>query len=172
MLKNVEKFGINDKRGRVRTSEDPYLPAEGLKENTICTDCHAIYRGKHWLLDEKSFAGLEQNPRTLRVSCPACQKVADRYPEGIVTLTGGYLWEHEQEIRNILSNEEKKAFAKNPMERIIRMDRSGDAMVIETTEEKLAEHLGRALHRAHQGKLDITWGREQGVCRVSWQRMN
>jgi hypothetical protein len=42
-----------------------------------------------------------------------------------VTLRGDYVWDHEEEIRNILTNEEEKAMAKNPLERIIAWSARG-----------------------------------------------
>ncbi|BCR06885.1 hypothetical protein DESUT3_39540 [Desulfuromonas versatilis] len=170
MQKDVRKFGISDKRGRVKTSADPYISGEGLKEPALCSSCKAFYRNKRWDLDPKAYAAMENSPEANWVTCPACQKIAESYPEGIVTLRGEYLWDHEEEIRNILRNEETKAMAKNPLERIIRMDREGDDLVIETTEEKLAEHLGRALHKAHQGELKVSWTEEHSICRVTWER--
>ena len=88
-----------------------------------------------------------------------------------MTLSGSYLWKHEEEIQRILKNEEHKALAKNPFERIIRSHRDNDKLVIETTENKLAEHLGRVLHKAHQGELNISWSGDPDICRVSWERM-
>lgn len=170
MQRDVSKFGISDKRGRVKTSEDPYIPDEGRKETSLCQSCHAIYQNKRWYLDEILFEELKAKEEVHWVTCPACQKIAEKYPEGIVTLRGDYLWHHEEEIRNVLKNEETKARAKNPLERIIRMEREGQDLVIETTEEKLAEHLGRALHKAHQGDLKISWTQEHSVCRVTWER--
>ena len=75
--------------------------------------------------------------------CPSCQKIADSFALGIVTLQGDYLWQHEEDIRNMLLNEEQKVRSKNPLARIMRLEREGDRLVIETTEQKLAEHLGR-----------------------------
>jgi NMD protein affecting ribosome stability and mRNA decay len=171
MQKDVRKFGISDKRGREKTSTDPYLPEEGLKETSLCESCHALYHNKRWYLDAQAFETAKAGGEFHWVTCPACQKIAEHYPEGIVTLCGDYLWDHEEEIRNILKNEEDKAMAKNPLERIIRMERQDDELIIETTEEKLAEHLGRALHKAHQGELKVSWGQEHAVCRVRWERM-
>lgn len=171
MQKDVRKFGISDKRGRVLTSADPYIPEEGFREPSVCGNCHALYRNKHWYLDPAAYEAAKVGGDFHRVTCPACQKIAGRYPEGVVTLRGGYIWDHEEEIRNILKNEESKAMAKNPLERIIRMEREGDDLIIETTEEKLAEHLGRALHKAHQGDLQVSWSEEHMVCRVTWERM-
>lgn len=171
MQKDVRKFGISGKRGRVKTSSDPYISEEGLPETSLCESCHALYRNKRWYLDVEAFDEAKAGGDFHWVTCPACQKIAERYPEGIVTLRGGYLWDHEEEIRNILKNEEERALTKNPLQRIIRMEREGDDLVIETTEEKLAEHLGRALHKAHQGELKVVWTEEHSVCRVTWERM-
>ena len=170
MTRDVRKFGISDKRGRVKTSQDPYLSETGLKEPAICAECQALYRNKRWYLDPAAVAELQAAGEYEAVTCPACQKIAERYAEGTVTLRGDYLWNHEDEIRNILRNEENKAMAKNPLQRIMRMQREGDDLVIETTEQKLAEHLGRALHKAHQGELKVSWTDDHSICRVTWER--
>lgn len=170
MTRDVRKFGISDKRGRIKTSADPYLPAEGHKEPAICRSCEALYRNKRWYLDPVAVSRLQAEGGAETVTCPACQKIAEHYPEGVVTLRGDYLWDHEEEIRNILRNEENKAMAKNPLQRIMRMDREGGDLIIETTEEKLAEHLGRALHKAHQGELRVSWTDDHSICRVTWER--
>jgi len=169
MRKDI-RFSTSDKRGRVPTSSDPYIPEEGIKEVSVCAGCHAIYKNKRWYLDPTALEKLRKEGPLYEVTCPACKKIEDHYPEGIVTLRGEYLWNHEEEIRNILKNEEQKAMAKNPMERIMRIEREGDELLIETTEEKLAEHLGRALHKAHQGELNVSWADDHSVCRVWWQR--
>lgn len=170
MQREVRKFGINDKRGRVRTRIDPYLPEAGLKEPAVCQGCQAVYRHKRWQLDPALAASGGGGTEFTWVTCPACQKVAERYPEGILTLRGSYLWNHEQEIRNILDNAVTRFSSRNPLERIIGMQRSDDALVIETTDNKLAEQLGRLLQKAHSGELQIDWQGTPVVCRVQWER--
>ena len=160
----------DQKRGRNRRNLDPYVMDEGRPEPAVCIRCHAVYKNKHWYFEENEFKYLRENREAVETACPACQKITQSYPEGVVTLRGDYLWHHEEEIRNILKNEENKAMAKNPLERIMRMEREGDDLVIETTEEKLAEHLGRALNKAHQGELKIDWSDQHSLCRVTWER--
>lgn len=171
MRKDVRKFGTSDKRGRNRTNADPFLSQEGTKESSLCTSCNAVYHRRRWSTDVDLHQQLKSHSATRRVTCPACQKIASNYPEGIITLTGSYLWEHETEIQQILKKEENKAFARNPQERIIRMTKGDGRLTIETTEEKLAEHLGRVLQRAHRGELKIRWAGNPDICRVSWERM-
>lgn len=170
MGKDVRKFGISDKRGRQPTRLDPFFPQGTLKEPALCMTCKTVYRNNHWQLDPEQYEQLKTSSATHWISCPACQKIAAGYPEGIVTLRGSYLWQHESEIRQILKNEERRAREKNPFERIIRRLREGDKLVIETTERKLAERLGRVLHKSHQGTLDISWSGDPDVCRVTWER--
>lgn len=170
MQRKVEKFGISDKRGRKRTSDDPYLPESGLKEPALCQGCRAIYRHKRWQIEPDAATAMASDPDVQWVTCPACQKIAEHYPEGIVTLRGDYLWRHETEIRNILSNEAERVMAKNPISRIMSMATTDGSLIIETTEQKLAEHLGRTLNRAHNGELQVAWSGSPRVCRVNWQR--
>ena len=170
MQRDVRKFGTSDKKGRQTTNSDPFLTPEKLQEPSLCTSCKAVFQHQRWTRDEETARELELQPKTNKTTCPACQKVAAGYAEGIVTLCGSYLWEHEAEIRNILKKEETKAYNKNPLERIIRISRERDQLVIETTEEKLAEHLGRVLHRAHSGDLKVSYAGNPDLCRVSWER--
>jgi len=170
MQRNVGKFGISDKRGRTRTSVDPYLPDAGAKEPAVCQSCQAIYRQKRWQLDPTMVKQLTADPAVHWVTCPACQKIAESYPEGILTLRGKYLWDHEQEIHNILVNAAQRFTSRNPLERIMRMQRTDDTLVIETTDNKLAEQLGRSLQKAHSGQLQIDWQGAPVVCRVQWER--
>ena len=171
MKRDVRKYGMNSKRGRLQTRQDPFMAEETLKDPSLCTSCKTVYRHGHWALDPATYRRLADDPEVNRINCPACQKIASGYPEGIVTLSGSYLWKHEAEIERILSNAAKKALAKNPFERVMRRHREQDKLVIETTDRKLAEHLGRVLHKAHQGELQISWDGSPGACRVHWERM-
>jgi NMD protein affecting ribosome stability and mRNA decay len=170
MQRNVQKFGFSDKRGRTHTTPDPYLADAGIKEPALCQSCQAVYRQKRWQLDPRMAETMARDPAAHWVTCPACLKVAERYPEGILTLRGNYLWNHEEEIRHILVNAAERISMRNPLERVIRIDRSEDALVIETTDNKLAEQLGRTLQKAHSGELQIDWQGSPVVCRVQWER--
>ncbi len=170
MQKNVGKFGFSDKRGRTPTSVDPYLQEHSLKEPALCQGCKAIYRNKRWQWEPREVEEMRNDPGVTEVTCPACQKIAGHDPEGIFTLQGDYLWQHEQEIRNLLNNEAERVLAKNPISKIMQVNKTKDGLVIETTEQKLAEHLGRILNRAHSGELQVSWSQSPRVCRVTWER--
>jgi NMD protein affecting ribosome stability and mRNA decay len=170
MQRDIQKFGFSGKRGRTRTTSDPYLADAGLKEPAVCQTCQAVYRQKRWQLDPTLTARLAHDPAAHWVTCPACLKIAEHYPEGILTLRGSYLWNHEEQIRNILDNAVARIASRNPLERVMRIQRIGDELIIETTDNKLAEQLGRALQKAHSGELQIDWQGTPVVCRARWER--
>lgn len=171
MTPSKGKFDVGGKRGRVPTSADPYLAEAALRGTLICPTCHAVYRNRSWTLDKEDYEQARHEEHGV-ASCPACLKIHQRYAEGVVSLSGAYLWEHEEDINNLIRNEVERSLKNNPLERIVRRERQGDSLIIETTDIKLAEHLGRAIHKAHQGELHLSWEGDPATCRVSWHRLN
>ena len=109
-------------------------------------------------------------PTTRTVLCPACQKIRDRYAEGKVTLQpSAFLTTHRDEILHLIHNEEERAKGINPLERIVGISESAGALVVTTTNEKLAQRIGRALKSAYQGYTTYQWS-EPKFLSVEWQR--
>jgi len=159
--------------GRVRKLlkgklDDPYLTRRSYVEPTICPLCGLIYHKKHWERNEELKNRLEREAK--KAKCPSCRKIEDHYPMGILTITGNFLFSHKEEIKNIISNTEKKEILRNPLDRIMSLKEMKDKMVIETTSENLAIALGKALNRAYKGKLNISFSQDQKLVRVFWER--
>ncbi len=157
-------------RRNVQQYGDPYLPKLNPGEIAVCTRCHGVYQRRHWLLDEELYAQSASDPTTRRVVCPACHKIGDNYPEGEVILRGEFLDAHRAEIMNLVSNEEERAKGLNPLERIVRISDTNGALTITTTNEKLAQRIGRALQHAYQGKVSYRWSEDTKYLHVEWVR--
>jgi len=158
------------KFGHVGRTEDPYLPAEG-QEASLCSTCRAIYQNKRWFFDEELAAKLAGSDKVKEVICPTCRKIKDHYPEGILTLSGEFLKEHKDEIVTLLKNEAERVAGRSVADRIVTLTEEGkDRLVVETTTEKLAQHLGRAVYRAYKGELDFRWSEMNKFVRVYWSR--
>jgi len=159
-----KKFGH---AGRV---EDSYRPEEG-QEASICTECRALYQNKRWFFDEKLARRLGDTEKVRQVVCPTCRKIKDHYPEGFLILSGGFFAERKQEIVTLLKNEAARVASRNVLDRVIKMTEEGkNKLVVETTTEKLAQRLGRALYRAYKGELDFRWSEMNRFVRVYWSR--
>jgi NMD protein affecting ribosome stability and mRNA decay len=135
----------------------------------VCPQCHAVFAKKRWALDEAEFAKLSAAKATKQSLCPACRKIRDAYPEGIVTVRWPDLDEHEAEIRGLIVNEEARALAVNPLARVMKIVTfSRRDMEIQTTSDQLAQRIGRALARAFGGKTAYRWAHKDMMLRVEW----
>lgn len=158
-------------RRNVHQYGDPYLPNADPGEMAACTSCHAIFRRRHWLFDDMLYRRVTMQPNTRLVTCPACRKIRDSYFEGEVTLApSSFLSDHKEEILNLIRNEEERAKGLNPLERIIAISEESGKVVVTTTNEKLAQRIGRELKKAHQGKTDYRWSEDTRCLRVVWAR--
>jgi NMD protein affecting ribosome stability and mRNA decay len=147
-------------------TKDPYLPKGAPSHIAVCEGCNAEYRNKRW------YARSETAPAdAARVVCPACLKIRDKFPGGIVTLRGEYALMHKEDIMHLVRNEEARARGFNPLERVMSIRENGHgSIVINTTNEKLAQRLGRAMKKAFSGRVAYHWSHDNKLVRVEWAR--
>jgi hypothetical protein len=163
--KTAKKYGTTYKK-RIATT-DPYLP-RGARGAAVCEGCQAVYQNKRWYrAGDHAKAGM---PIT-KVVCPACLKIRDNFPGGIVTLAGDYVLPHKRDLLKLVKNEEERARGYNPLERVMSIKENGrGSIVINTTNEKLAQRLGRALKKAFHGAVTYRWSHDNKLVRVDWAR--
>ena len=155
--------GVEEKGLRSVRSLDAYLPKRGLPEGAICRGCGLSYRNKRWQSER-----LEET--SCEVLCPACQRMEDNNPGGVVTLSGPYLASHKEEILNAIKQEEAKSREKNPIGRIMEIKDEEGTITVTTTEDKLAQRLGREVYKSQKGELHYQWSHDQHMVRVEWMR--
>jgi len=164
------KRGVDEKGQRVNRSTDAYMPQKGIKEPAICGQCGALYRNKRWSVVEVDLAKARQEGDLSTVICPACRRIADNIPAGIVSLSGKYLQEHKDDIINAIKKTEARSRLKNPLGRIMNIGAEQGSLTVSTTEDKLAQKIGREIFKAHQGELHYRWSHEEHFVRVDWSR--
>jgi NMD protein affecting ribosome stability and mRNA decay len=149
---------------------DPYAVRRAPAGPAVCKDCHAIFEKKRWRFDEATYAGLIAEKQTKAITCPACTKIHDRYPDGVLLLRWPGLPEHRVEVLGLLRKEEARAKEVNPLERIMRIEDEGKALRVFTTNTTLAQRMGRELERAFHGKAHYHWSHQDKLVRVVWER--
>ncbi len=153
---------------REMLSEDtgsPYYELRKYPEPTVCSGCSLIYHKGHWT------NGLSLAGAVNRELCPACKRIQDRNPGGVVYLEGSYLQAHQEELLKIIKNQEALAREHRPLQRIMWIKPNGTAgLEIATTNLHLARRIGETLHRAHKGQLDIKYSAGDRFARVYWRR--
>lgn len=165
-----EKDRVVPIRNHVANYGDPYLPQMKPEEAAMCRECKAVFASGRWQLHEQAGDDLKKADKVVDTLCPACQKIRDHQPGGIVTLTGGFIKDHETEIVNLIENENRDAMAINPLERVIEIGRTDSGLTIQTTNEKLAQKIGRSIHKAYSGDVEYKWSEDTRLVRVNWHR--
>lgn len=170
MASTSHKIAVGEKGQRTARSTNAYLSNAGHKDVTVCPDCLLIHRNKRWVADAKEGKRLLSLSRTAREICPACRRVADDNPAGIVALSGAYLEQNWQEIQNLINRVAEQSIIKNPLGRIMTIDKGKNGITVTTTNDKIAQKIGREIFKAHKGELIYSWSHDQQLVRVTWNR--
>lgn len=143
---------------------DTYGLKGKLPDPTACPDCGASYQAGRW-----SWQPVSDDARQTR--CPACRRLADDYPAGVVRIDGAFWQAHREEIEGLARNLEEREKAEHPLKRIMRMVEAEDgSLEITTTDAHLARGIGVALHDAYEGELDYRFTDGENLFRVRWTR--
>jgi NMD protein affecting ribosome stability and mRNA decay len=144
-------------------NHDVYRTGKKLPDPSACTKCQAMYRNGRWQWSPPP-ADAKQ------VLCPACHRIQDDMPAGLLTLVGAFHLEHRVEILGLVRNIEEREVKNHPLKRIIAVSEQDDTVTISTADADLARSLGNAIHHAYQGELDYHYPGEGDVLRVRWER--
>ena len=69
----------------------------------------------------------------------------------------------------LIHNEEDRAKGFNPLERIVEVNESAEGIIVTTTNEKLAQRIGRTLKSTFQGETTYQWS-DPKFLSVEWER--
>ena len=172
MRAGAKPYNTNYKK-KIDVHHDTFIPRQSPKGIVQCSGCGAFYHRRHWSLTVPPGFSHPVHPHP--TFCPACKKIKERSVSGVLHLLGMGEADRGKMLR-ILRNEEGRAHEKNPMERIMRLEKvsapSGDEWKVETTTEKLAQRLGRSVRHARGGKLEFKWSHNNKFVRVVWAAKN
>ncbi len=142
---------------------DTYKDRGKLHEPTVCSGCGAVFLDGRW-----SWATAPRGAN--KAVCPACLRVADRFPAGRVEIGGGFFKEHREEILRLVRNVEATEKKERPMERIMAIADDGDQTIVTTTGIHVARRIGESLSHSYQGEFAFRYGDGEDSIRVSWSR--
>jgi NMD protein affecting ribosome stability and mRNA decay len=143
---------------------DTYKERGQLKEPTRCPGCGAVYHKGRW-----SWTA-EVDDQATETLCSACQRTADKYPAGEVTLEGKFAIQHKDEILNLVRKIEATENKDHPMNRIIEIRELGDQLILTTTDTHLPRRIGKAVQAAWKGNLEIHFDDGGYFTRIAWRR--
>lgn len=157
---------LHEERGDRRIQErehDPYRLTGKMPDPALCPECKAVYHKGRWRWMEAPEGAAEH-------TCAACRRIADHVPAGFLTLGGPFFEAREAEVMHLIHNVEAHQKAEHPLERIMRVEKTGEGREITFTDPHLARGVGEALYHAFQGELHLTYSEENTILRVTWRR--
>jgi NMD protein affecting ribosome stability and mRNA decay len=143
---------------------DPYMTRRKPPEPTVCPECGVVFQQGRWQWSAAVRGGTHEE------LCPACQRIRDKVPAGILSLSGAFLEDHQEEIINLVRNKVDSEKAQHPMKRLMNIEPHAGGMVITFTDTHLPRGVGEAIQRAYEGELEIQYTEEAGIVRVNWSR--
>jgi NMD protein affecting ribosome stability and mRNA decay len=159
---NKSSYGRRDRLVKER-GHDSYHSRAKLTDPTVCTECGAVYLKGRWVWAEAP----EGASRSV---CPACRRIADRFPVGHIEMKGGFFAGHRDEIIHLVQHVEQMEKAHHPMERIISIDEMPAGALVTTTGIHLARRIGSALSSAYCGDLKVYYLNAESCVKISWVR--
>jgi len=140
---------------------DPYQRQQKLSEPTVCPQCGAVYHHGRWQWAPRP----EKGPETL---CPACRRINDKFPAGIVTFHGAFGPQQIEELVQLARHQEQAEKGEHPLNRIISIGEHAQGIVIDTTDIHLPRRIGKAAKRAFRGTLDEHFDEGGYFVRIDW----
>lgn len=139
---------------------DPYLSRHKPSGPAVCPRCGVHFEKGRWQWG-KPPEGAQPH------RCPACRRIDDNLPGGIVTLRhvpDGL----KDQIVGLIRNEEAAENAEHPLNRIIAIDATEEDIVVRTTDIHLPRRIGEALKRAYHGTIEMHFADDGYFARVDW----
>ena len=140
---------------------DPYKSDLKPADPSVCSRCHAVYEDGRWRWGARPADATE-------TVCQACQRIEERIPAGILTMSGAFVQAHRAEIIAQVRHQEKLETADHPLNRIMDIHDDADGINVTTTDLHLPRRIAEALAHHHHG--EVTWKYAEGECflRVNW----
>jgi NMD protein affecting ribosome stability and mRNA decay len=156
-------------RGFARTGQAGAVEAQSghLSEPAVCEHCGAIFIRRAWRRDRRLSLALFERARW--TTCPGCSQARTQTGFGRVLVRGAFAQAHEDVIRRRIANVAARARHTQPERQLASVERSGDALEIITTSQKLAHRIVRELKKLFRGRVSYAWS-DDGTLFATWTR--
>ena len=143
-MRNMNTSGM--KHPRRKNDEQEFAAHKGI---VICNDCGAAYFKKRWTHGlEKINVGDKRNTPVSFSTCPACAMIKNHQYEGRIIIKN-LPEKYQAELEGLVRGFSKRAFERDPMDRLVEIKKDGGNWVITTTENemanKVAHHIKESL---------------------------
>ncbi len=143
-MKRWDKYKIELPKSRHEAEEF----GRGKKGMVMCKECRSVYYKKSWRHGwEEVKPKADKDYPVKFVLCPACAMVKNKQFEGELKIIGAPET-RRKELINLIKNFGKRAYERDPLDRLIEIQEKSSALLVTTTENQLAQKLARKIKDA------------------------
>lgn len=146
-------------------TKDPYRPRGKEPASTSCAVCGLQVEDGVWKTPKPASA----RPRG-RAICPACLRIRDDYPGGLLRITGRYSRVHREEVLNRARIVARKEAGTHPLQRLMRIEDKPGEIVLYFTGEHIPVRIGKALRSDFGGSLSIRYAADEKYAVAIWTK--
>lgn len=140
----------------------------GKTNIVICPECQSVYYEKSWHHSLNNYEQLSEDKNIDFELCPACEMGKNKQFEGFVVFKNVPSTIREDLLRTI-HNIEGRAFSRDPMDRILKIEEDGKDIEVYTSENQLAISIAKEVASAFKGAFkdsDIKFSHTEDVVRI------
>lgn len=147
-------------------TKDPYQSRGKEPAGTSCAVCGRQVVDGAWKKPPASASRRTQGNGI----CPACRRIRDDYPGGLLKISGSFLRDHRDEILNRVRNVAQDEAGTHPLQRLMRIEESRGETTLYFTGEHIPVRIGKALRRDFGGTLSIRYAEDEKYSVAHWTR--
>lgn len=132
------------------------------KEVGVCKECGAFYYKKSW---HKNLPKELENKEKYYTLCPACRMIKENVFEGEIRIYN-VKKEKEEELLNAIKNAEELSQKRDPEDRIVKIQKKENEIIVWTTENQLAIKIAKKIKNSFKGEMKIHYSDKESTARV------
>ena len=128
----------------ISTRTEEHEVPKGKLGLVFCKDCSAVYYKKSWHHNLRNFKSIREDLPIKFSLCAACKMIKNKQFEGEITIKNipsGIF----NELEHLIMTFGRRAFERDPMDRIIAVKKNKNEMTITVTENQLAVKLAKKI---------------------------
>jgi len=124
-------------------TEEHEIP-KGKLGLVFCKDCNAVYYKKSWHHNLRNYKNIRENLPIKFSLCPACKMIKNKQFEGeiiIKNIPSGIF----NELEHLIMTFSRRAYERDPMDRLVAIKKNKSEMTITVTENQLAVKIAKKI---------------------------
>jgi hypothetical protein len=159
---------IPQKVGKIKVENDSpnksnRSPKNRKFKSIKCPECGVVFHHGKWKWDNKLYLDCQWR------SCPACRKIKEQRPSGLLTLSGQTVQTKRSRVFRAIYKKIEQTKKHYPMNRLIKLDELPNGLKsLSFTDGQSPERIGRQLMKLFGGRLERKNAVTSDVSHLKW----